>query len=115
MDVRITGGDIAILSDGDYASISGLDEAVQRVCMTMLTERGSFPYDRSLGVDYGAFGEDYDAPAARLDMLLKEAIADVGGVEAEVLSFTEASSIARIKVTYHGSSAVTEVDISGLI
>ena len=113
MDVKITDGDLELLPDGGYTPITGLEEAVQHVCMAMLTNRGEFRYDRAFGLDYDAFSPDEDNAAARLDMLLKEAAAHIGGVETEVLSYDAATSTASVKVSYHGRSAVTEVDISG--
>ena len=115
MDVKITDGDIELLPDGAYMPISGLDEAIQHVRMAVLTNRGSFRYDRSFGLDFDAFSPEADDPAAQLDMLVKEAAADVGGVETEVLSYDAQTSTAQIKVSYRGSSAVTEVDFSGNI
>lgn len=115
MDAKIKDGDIMLRANGDYAAVSELDEAIQRVRTVALTDRGSFIYDRSLGVDYDAFSSDDEDPAAKLDMLFKEAAAGIGGVEIEVLSYDPASATVAIKVNYHGKSAVTEVDISGNI
>ncbi len=113
MDVRITDGDIVPNDNGDYAYISGLDEAVQRVRMVVLTDKGSFLYDRNLGVNYDAFSPNDEDAAAKLDMLVKEAAVDIGGVETEVLSYDAQNAVAAVKVTYNGRSAVTEVNISG--
>lgn len=115
MDAKISGGDIALKLNGDFDTVSGLDEAVQRVRMVASTGRGSFPYNRLLGVDYDAFLPAEQNPAAKLDMLIKEGIADVGGVDAEVISYDAENNSVSIKVTYRGRSAVTEVDISGII
>lgn len=115
MDVRITDGDIALLPSGDYERIGGLDESVQRVRMVVLTNRGEFIYNRSLGVDYDAFSADEADAVGRLDMLIKEAAADIGGVRTEVVAFDRETQTIDIKVTYNGRSAVTEVDISGII
>ncbi len=113
MDVKITNGDIDLRADGAYRVISGLAEAIQRVRMVILTNRGSFIYDRRLGTDYGAFSPSEALPAEKLDMLIKEAAADIGGVETEVVSYDSQTSVVAVRVTYHGASAVTEVDISG--
>jgi len=115
MDVRITDGDIAMASNGGVEYIGSLDEAVQRVRFVALTARGRFIYDRDLGVDYDALSAEDCVTADRLDMLLKEAAAPIGGVETEVLSYDANSSIMQIRVTHNGRSAVTEVDISGNI
>lgn len=115
MDVKITGGDIALKPCGDYAYIKGIDEAVQRVRIAALTNKGRFIYDRTLGVDYDAFSPEEEQAAGKLDMLIKEAAADIGGVETEVLSYDAQNAVISIKVSYNGESAVTEVDISGNI
>lgn len=115
MDVRINNGDIALRLNGDFEMISGLDEAVQLVRTVALVKRGDFQYDRSLGVDYNAFSPDADNAADRLDMLVKEGVADIGGVDAQVISYDAENAVAGIKVTFRGRSAVTEVDISGII
>lgn len=115
MDVRINNGDIALRLNGDFERISGLDEAVQRVRMIALVSRGDFVYDRGFGVAYNAFSPDADNAADQLDMLIREGCADVGGVDTEVVSYDAGSAIVGIKVTYRGKSAVTEVDISGII
>ena len=48
-------------------------------------------------------------------MLIKEATADIGGVRTEVVAFDKETMTIGIRVTYNGRSAVTEVDISGII
>lgn len=114
MDVKIENGDIALMTNGDYKMIGDLDEAVQRVRMVMLTDRGTFVFDRTLGVDYDAFSPEEDDPAGKLDMLVKEAAADIDA-DVEVLSYDAQNAAAQVKVTYHGRTVVTEVDISGNI
>lgn len=113
MDVKIVDGDITMQANGDLMYIDGLDEAVQRVKMVVMTDKGTFLYDRNLGVDYDAFSDEEEDPVGKLDMLIKEAVADIGGVETKVLSYDAAT--VRIKVIYNGKAAVTEVDISGNI
>lgn len=115
MDAKIENGDIALRPNGDYEMIGGLDEAVQHVRTVALISRGDFVYHRGLGVDYNAFAPDADNAADQLDMLIKEAVADLCGVDAQVLSYDAENALAVIKVTFRGKSAVTEVDISGII
>lgn len=115
MDTRIIDGDIAVKSNGDYAYISGLEEAVQQVRLIALTARGSFLYDRALGVDYDALGEDETDPVGKLDMLIREATSGMIGVETEALSYDVQAHIMTVKVTYYGKTAVTEVNISGIL
>ena len=113
MDARIENGDIALRLNGDYDTVSGLDEAVQRVRMVMMTNRGTFLYRRGLGVDYDAFSPQEENPVGKLDMLIKEAIAGIDGVDAEALRYDAQNAIVGVRVTYNGRAAETEVDISG--
>ncbi len=115
MDVRISNGDVAMKPNGDYAYLSGIDEAVQRVRMVAMTHRGAFVYDRGLGVDYDAFSVSEENPVGKLDMLIKEGIAGIGGVDAEVIAYDAQTSAVTVQVKYNGRTAVTEVDISGNI
>ena len=115
MDAKIINGDIAVKSNGDYDTVSDLEEAVQRVRMVMMTDRGAFRYARGLGVDYDAFSVEEADPVAKLDLLLKEGIADIGGVDAEVLHYDPQTAAVGVRVSYHGRTAETEVDISGNI
>lgn len=115
MDIKIINGDIPALSVGGDCYISGIYEAVQRVRITALTEKGKFRYDRELGVDYGTLSTGDPLFVEKLDMLIKEACCDIGDTEVDVLSCPAASRVASIRVTYKGSPAVTEVDLSGIL
>ena len=115
MDAKIENGDLVMTVNGGYAAVGGIDEAVQRVRLVMMTNRGAFLYDRRLGVDYDAFSPDEDDPVGKLDMLVKEGIADLGGVDAQVTGYDAQHAVVTVRVTYNGRAAVTEVDISGNI
>ena len=115
MDAKIENGDIALKPDGEYVTVSGIEEAVQRVRIAALTNRGSFCYDRSLGVDYDAFSAGESDPVGRLDMLIKEGCAAIAGVDVEVTAYDAQTSTVSVRVTYNGRTAVTEVDISGIL
>ena len=115
MDIRIENGDIVLNANGDYARIDGIEEAVQRVRIAAMTDRGTFIYNRSLGIDRDAFSAIAENAAAQLDMLIREATADMDGVECEVISYDAENHNIVIKVSYRGRSAVTEVNVSGII
>ena len=72
MDVRISDGDIAMLSSGSYEYITGIEEAVQRVRISALTVKGDFIYDRELGTDYSGLSADDPLLLEKLDLLIKE-------------------------------------------
>lgn len=115
MDVLLKDGDIAVGSSGDYTYISGIDEAVQRVLISVLTVKGEFIYDRELGTDYKGLSKDDALLTEKLDMLFKEACCDISDTEVEVLSCDTESLIAEISVSYKGSITNTEVDLSGIL
>lgn len=115
MDILISDGDIAALSAGGYSYIHGIEEAVQRVLISVLTAKGSFVYDRELGTDYGSLRADDALITKKLDMLIKEACCDIAETDVEVISFDSRSKKAQIEVTYRADTIITEVDLSGII
>lgn len=115
MDVHILDGDIEMLSSGDYRYITSLEEAVQRVRISALTMKGDFIYDRSLGTDYSGLRADDDLFAEKLDMLIKEACADIHDTETSVVSCDTTDLLAVIRVRYQHQETTTEVDLSGII
>ena len=115
MDVKITDGDIAMVSSGDYAYITGIEEAVQRVRISALTVKGDFVYDRQLGTDYRGLSADDSMLCEKLDMLIKESCADIADTRVEVLSCDRDTMLVVIKVFYQNNETTTEVDLSGII
>ena len=113
MDVKITDGDIAMVSSGDYCCITGIEEAVQRVRLSALTVKGDFIYDRELGTDYSGLSSDDDMLCEKIETALKESCADIADTAVEVVSCD--SLIAVLKVTYRNRETTTEVDLSGII
>ena len=115
MDVLLKNGDIANLSAGGYTYISGIDEAVQRVRISVLTAKGEFMYDRDLGTDYSGLESTVPLLTEKLDMLIKEACCDIGDTEVRVLSINRETLTAVIEVLYRNEKTITEVDLSGLL
>lgn len=115
MDIRIKDGDIVLLPTGDYERITGIDEAVQRVCMETATRRGAFIYDRGFGTDYTALAADDELLRDKLDMLIKAACVGFADTEAEVQDYDPATKVVTIKITYKDEERTTEVDLSGSI
>lgn len=115
MDVLISDGDIATRTAGGYSYIYGLEEAVQRVLIAVLTVKGSFIYDRELGTDYGSLRADDPLITEKLDMLIKEACCDIADTDVEVISFDSQVKAAMIEVSYRADTTITEVDLSGII
>lgn len=115
MDVRVSDGDIAMVSSGSYIYITGIEEAVQRVRISALTMKGDFIYDRELGTDYSGLSTDDDMLCEKLELLLQESCADIYDTVVEVLSCDPESLVAVLKVTYQNRETTTEVDLSGII
>lgn len=115
MDVLIADGDISTRKAGGYSYINGLEEAVQRVLIAVLTVKGSFIYDRELGTDYGSLTADDPLITEKLDMLIKEACCDIADTDVEVISFDSQAMIALIEVSYRADKTITEVELSGII
>ncbi len=113
MDVRISDGDIAMLSSGSYEYITGIEEAVQRVRISALTVKGDFIYDRELGTDYSGLSADDPLLLEKLDLLIKESCSDIHGTSVEVLSCS--GLVAVIRVTCRDNETTTEVDLSGIL
>lgn len=115
MDVKISNGDIAMVSSGSYEYITGIEEAVQRVWISALTVKGDFVYDRKLGTDYRGLSADDHMLCEKLDMLIKESCADIYDTEVEVVSCDRKTMVAVIKVMFQNREMNTEVDLSGII
>ena len=115
MDIKISNGDIAMVSSGDYIYITGIEEAVQRVRISALTVKGDFVYDRELGTDYSGISADDDMLCEKLEILLKESCADIHDTVVEVVSCDSESLVAVLKIIYQNRETTTEVDLSGII
>lgn len=115
MDVKISDGDIAMVSSGDYRYITGIEEAVQRVRLSALTFKGDFIYDRELGTDYRGISTEDSLLCEKLELLLKESCADIHDTQVQVLSCDKSTRIAVLKIIYQNNETTTEVDLSGII
>lgn len=114
MDARIENGDIYLTSSGDTEYLSGVREAVQRALIAATAVKGTFIYDRSLGADYAAIGEE-GISLGRLDMLIREAAADIADTQVRVTGWDADHHTAALSVTYGGKTAATEVDLHGIL
>ncbi|MBQ6413262.1 MAG: hypothetical protein IJI19_07280 [Ruminococcus sp.] len=115
MNVKITNGDIEMVTSGDYRYITGIEEAVQRVRISALTVKGDFVFDRELGTDYSGLSSDDDMLCEKLELLLKESCADIHDTAVEVVSCDKNSMVAVLRVIFRNRETTTEVDLSGII
>ena len=115
MDVRLSGGDIRLTGSGAQELVSGAREAAQRVMIAASVRKGSFVYDRSLGTDYAALDANDPLLLAKLELLLREAAANVAGVQVTLADFDEISRTAVLEISSRGGTVTTEVDLNGYI
>lgn len=115
MDVKLSNGDILMLSSGDYQYITDIEEAVQRVRISALTMKGDFIYDRGLGTDYSGLSADDELLTEELDMRIKESCADIHDTTVSVVSCDRDTMTAVIRINYQNKETTTEVDLSGII
>lgn len=70
-------GDFEATPQGYPITVNGIDEAVQRACFVIGLIKGSFIYDREMGIAYdGMCSETEDETNEMLTMLCREALAD---------------------------------------
>ena len=115
MDVKIAQGDIERVASGSYRYITGIEEAVQRVRISALTQKGDFVYDRELGTDYTGLSADDELIKEKLDLRLKESCADIDGTTVKAELWNPQRRALLIKVTYQNKIQLTEVDLSGIL
>ena len=112
MDVRLKDGDVYYTAAGETEYLCAAREAAQRACIAASVTKGSFLYNRSLGVDYAAI-TDTDRAAEKLDMLIKEASAGISGADVAVTGADPDETTAALSVTYENETITTEVDLDG--
>ena len=113
MDLRIKDGDIFVNSAGKTEYISGPAEAVQRTALVASAAKGAFIYDRGFGTDFGGLSPDDAMLKEKLDMRVREAVADIADTDARVLSVDRDPLIAALSVTCGSTTTVTEVELDG--
>ncbi len=106
VDVMLKNGDIELNSMGGAVMLGGFDAAVQRALICLNTRRGSFIYDRSLGVPPLSPGSGCRIDRQRLEMLINEALADSEDIYVEVLSADESL---KIRINAENQSRIEEV------
>lgn len=114
MDIKIENNDIQIQPNGNTVYINGFDEIVQRVKIACTVKKGSFIYDRELGVDRGKKNMS-DMSTQQLEMLFREACINIPYTSLEVVSVdsTDDKTTATIKITCGTQSVTTEVTVNG--
>ena len=105
VDAMLSGGDLTADSAGNVVDISGADALFQRALVCLTVPKGSFVYDRQLGVRQD--GSDWQ----RTELLLNEALAEYPGTSARALDAD--GETLRLQITINGESRVEEVRYNG--
>ena len=116
MDILID-GDISLDNCGFPKEIYGIDEACQRVRLTLSTLRGNFIYNRNFGADLSRIlsGEYTEDEAALLgEGLCREALISQKELSVSDVSFVrrQGKLFVRVKVQFLQNKKYTEVQIS---
>ncbi len=114
MDTYVTDGDFYLNTTGHPIGIHSIEEACQRVRFSLLTEKGSFAFDRQLGADYDYifFESDPDFRLFVMDAVSDQKDISIGEVTAE----RDGNYIVITAQVFYGDESMnTEVRINGNI
>lgn len=114
MDIKINNSDISLDLQGEYEFISGIDEVVQKLLICSKIHKGSFIYNKELGTRLRDIDPNSKIRVLTATAILNEALIDVKGARAEVVSFDKTNSgIAMMfKVRFRGEERNVEVILS---
>lgn len=101
VDVKWQNGDLVTDSTGNVVMIGGTQAQFQRALLRMTVPRGSFIYDRELGV------RRLTADSGRTELLLNEALARCPGMRVRVTAMGNDS--VTVEMQYGGESCTREV------
>lgn len=101
VDVKLSGGDVALDSSGAAVYIDGTDERFQRALVCLTVPRGSFIYDRTLGTR--SLGLD----KKRTELLFEEALTRCPGARARMTD--RSAEAVTVQLTIDGESRTEEV------
>lgn len=74
IDVRLRNYDTVVYPNGLFESVSGFDEIIQRINIAASFQKGSFAYDRELGLFKSAPDFDSDNIISTLESQINEAL-----------------------------------------
>lgn len=113
MDVLIKNGDMVVDSGFNPLYTEGAEEVLQRVTFALSTPKGSFVYNRSLGVEPFE-GELSEKGLRKLEARCREAVMSIEGTELTLLSAQRLENgrikiLAEIKI--EGGTYIKEVTV----
>lgn len=115
MDTRIGDGDYAVTAQGYPIVINGIQEAVQRARFVLTVLKGTFIYDRDMGISRDCLElEEGDESGEMVTMLCREALADRDDlyVTDAHIYFNEFYPRIVFTVHYGGQAIETEVHLN---
>lgn len=112
MDTLVTDGDFSLNVCGVSCKITSIEEACQRVRVILSVEKGSFVYDRSLGVDFSSLENcsDIDKTAKLLcdEALVSQTEIRTGAVS---VNSSDGKRTISVEVLFGNESKTVEVEI----
>ncbi len=113
-DIKIKNNDIAVCPNGYPVIVEGFDEVIQRIEIAALINKGSFAYDRSLGLFAEEPDFDSDNIISTLESLINEALINTDVyVTVNSLRHNGDNYFASIKVSDGCREKETEVKVYG--
>lgn len=114
MDVKIENKDTLILCGGEMQYIDSLQELCQRIAIACSVNKGSFPYDRTLGSDTVTFDTNDSRLNEKLSMIFKEATIDIPYTDLRVTKVYEKGGefYAVLEIVNGVDIITTEVNVS---
>lgn len=77
-DIKISNKDIVIAPNGFPETVSGIDEIIQRIAIAAAFKKGSFAYDRNMGLFSDTLNYDSDNILSTIESYINEALVDTG-------------------------------------
>lgn len=113
-DIRIENNDIVIGPNGYPEIVSGFDEIIQRIIIAASFRKGSFAYDRSLGLFMSEPDFERDNTVSTVESLINEALINTKAyVTVNSISQNNDEYYAAITVSDGFREKETEVKIYG--
>lgn len=112
MDTLVMDGDYLLDECGEVQNIYSIDEACQRVRLILSVKKGSYVYDRELGVDFSSLDSSQNRDK-EAELLCREALVNQTEIEIGSVKITDADKGKNLSLTviYKGISKAVEVKI----
>lgn len=114
MDTLLVNGDIGVSHNGEYQTVQGINEVLQKLMLCAKIRKGSFIYNKTLGTELAGIDLNSSNALKTAGQLLNEAIVDDYGfvAEAEKIEKSEDKIILLFSVSDGKETRKAEVKIS---